>query len=68
MISKEIANLIYLIAAGLFIFDLKWMSHPRTAVRGNYAGMLGMLLATPADLEARAERLAKTLATRSRPP
>jgi NAD(P) transhydrogenase subunit beta len=45
VISKELANLLYLIAAGLFIFDLKWMSHPRTAVRGNYAGVLGMLLA-----------------------
>jgi NAD(P) transhydrogenase subunit beta len=45
VISPQVANLIYIIAAVLFIFDLKWMSHPRTAVRGNYAGVLGMLLA-----------------------
>ena len=45
MISQNIANIAYLVAAVLFIFDLKWMSHPRTAVRGNRTGALGMLLA-----------------------
>jgi NAD(P) transhydrogenase subunit beta len=45
MISQNIANIAYLVAAVLFIFDLKWMSHPRTAVRGNRTGVLGMLLA-----------------------
>jgi NAD(P) transhydrogenase subunit beta len=35
----------YLIAAGLFILSLKWMSSPATARRGVQAGELGMLLA-----------------------
>jgi len=35
----------YLVAAVLFIFGLKQMAHPRTAVRGNLLGALGMLLA-----------------------
>ncbi len=35
----------YLIAAVLFIFGLKGLSHPRHAVRGNLMGSLGMLLA-----------------------
>ena len=29
----------------MFVFDLKNMSHPRTAVRGNWLGAGGMLLA-----------------------
>ena len=43
--SKEFIDLFYLIAAVLFIFGLKGLSHPRTAVRGNLLGALGMLLA-----------------------
>ena len=43
--SKELINLFYLIAAVLFIFGLKGLSHPRTAVRGNLLGSAGMLLA-----------------------
>src|SRR5437870_11229601 len=35
----------YLIAAGLFILSLKWMSSPATARQGVQAGELGMLLA-----------------------
>ena len=35
----------YLVAAVLFIFGLKQMAHPRTAVRGNLLGAAGMLLA-----------------------
>ena len=35
----------YLIAAGLFILSLKWMSSPGTARRGVLAGEVGMLLA-----------------------
>jgi len=50
MLSAHVANLIYLCAAVLFILDLKWMSHPRTAVRGNAAGALGMALAIAATL------------------
>lgn len=43
--SAGLVNIAYLIAASLFIFGLKGLSHPRTAVRGNMLGALGMLLA-----------------------
>ncbi len=45
MIPQEIVYIAYLVAAVLFILDLKWMAHPRTAVRGNRAGILGMIIA-----------------------
>jgi len=45
MLSQNITNIAYLIAAVMFILDLKWMSHPRTAVRGNRTGVLAMALA-----------------------
>ena len=35
----------YLVASILFIFGLKGLTHPRTAVRGNLLGALGMLVA-----------------------
>ncbi len=38
-------NLFYLLAAVLFIVGLKGLAHPRTAVRGNLIGALGMLIA-----------------------
>jgi NAD(P) transhydrogenase subunit beta len=50
MIPAQLRDLIYVIAAVLFILDLKWMAHPRTAVRGNAAGVLGMGLAIVATL------------------
>lgn len=40
-----IVNLTYLVASILFIYALKGLSHPRTAVRGNLFGAIGMLLA-----------------------
>ncbi|GAB4321906.1 MAG: NAD(P)(+) transhydrogenase (Re/Si-specific) subunit beta [Candidatus Zixiibacteriota bacterium] len=40
-----IINISYVVAAALFIFGLKGLSHPRTAVRGNMLGALGMLVA-----------------------
>ncbi len=43
--SEPLRNLIYLIAALMFIFGLRGLSHPRTAVRGNRIGAAGMLLA-----------------------
>ncbi|MBP6875278.1 MAG: NAD(P)(+) transhydrogenase (Re/Si-specific) subunit beta [Candidatus Eisenbacteria bacterium] len=43
--SGSLINLAYLIAAVLFILGLKGLAHPRTAVRGNLLGALGMLLA-----------------------
>ena len=50
MLDQNIVNIAYVVAAVLFIFDLKWMSHPRTAVRGNRAGALGMLIAVVVTL------------------
>ncbi len=40
-----IEKLAYLVASVLFILGLKLMAHPRTAVRGNLFGALGMALA-----------------------
>jgi len=40
-----IINLAYVLASALFIFGLKGLTHPRTAVRGNMLGASGMLLA-----------------------
>jgi len=45
-----LVQLCYVLAAVLFIFGLKMMSHPRTAVRGNLCGSLGMLIAIVATL------------------
>jgi len=50
MLDSNIVNLCYLVAAVLFILDLKWMAHPRTAVRGNRAGAIAMALAVGATL------------------
>ena len=49
-LAPEIVNLVYLLAAALFIFGLKNLGHPRTAVRGNAMGALGMLLAVVVTL------------------
>ena len=43
-------NLTYLAASVLFILGLNDLSHPRTAVRGNLIGAVGMLLAIIATL------------------
>ncbi len=43
--DSNLARIVYVVAAVLFIFGLKMMSHPRTAVRGNLFGAGGMLLA-----------------------
>src|SRR5688572_9013379 len=43
--SPAIQNFAYLIASVLFILGLKMMGHPRSAVRGNFLGALGMLIA-----------------------
>jgi len=45
-----LVQLSYVLAAVLFIFGLKMMAHPRTAVRGNLLGSLGMLIAIVATL------------------
>jgi len=43
--KQTIIALAYLVSAVLFIFGLKGLTHPKTAVRGNLTGALGMLLA-----------------------
>ncbi len=42
MIGPILVKTAYLVAAVLFILGLKWMSHPKTAVRANLVGALGM--------------------------
>ena len=48
--QAALINIAYLLAAVLFIYGLKGLSSPRTAVRGNKLGALGMLLAIVATL------------------
>jgi len=48
--SDTLIKLAYLVAAVLFILGLKGLTHPRTAVRGNLLGALGMLVAIVATL------------------
>ena len=50
MDKTTLLQLAYILAAALFILGLKNMSHPRTAVRGNALGCLGMLLAVAVTL------------------
>jgi NAD(P) transhydrogenase subunit beta len=49
-LSANTQAVIYLIAAVLFIFSLKGLTHPSTARRGNFLGMIGMALAIVATL------------------
>jgi NAD(P) transhydrogenase subunit beta len=42
---EHLTQLTYLVASGLFIFSLRWLSRPDTARRGVLAGVLGMTLA-----------------------
>jgi NAD(P) transhydrogenase subunit beta len=44
-IAVVFATASYIIAAGLFVLSLKWLSAPATARRGNLAGEIGMALA-----------------------
>lgn len=46
----SLQNLAYVVAAVLFIVALKGLTHPRTAVRGNLLGAVGMLVAVVAVL------------------
>ena len=41
----QLTQLIYLISTALFILSLQWMSDPKTARRGVFAGVGGMALA-----------------------
>jgi H+-translocating NAD(P) transhydrogenase subunit beta len=49
-VSPTFIDFAYLIAATLFIFGLKGLTHPRTAVQGNRYGALAMLIAIVATL------------------
>lgn len=48
--EKSIINLVYLLSSVLFIVGLKLLSHPKTAVRGNFIGAVGMFFAVAAAL------------------
>ena len=48
--SSPWIRLAYLVAAVLFILGIKGMTHPRTAVRGNLLGSIGMLIAVVVTL------------------
>ncbi len=48
--QNVLINATYLLASALFILGLKGLTHPRTAVRGNLLGALGMFLAVVVTL------------------
>lgn len=48
--SQDLTELLYLIAAVLFILALRGLSHPDTSRRGNLFGMVGMAIAIIATL------------------
>ncbi|NBC22534.1 MAG: NAD synthetase [Gammaproteobacteria bacterium] len=48
--SPVLINFTYIIAAALFIFGLKFMSSPATAVRGNRLSAIGMFIAVVVTL------------------
>ncbi len=48
--SPNFINFAYLVAATLFIWGLKGLTHPRTAVQGNRYGALAMFVAVAATL------------------
>jgi len=50
MLPEALIKIAYLLAAVLFILGLKGLTHPRTAVRGNLLGALGMLIAVVVTL------------------
>lgn len=50
--SASVINIAYLLAAVLFIWGLKGLTHPKSAVRGNLLGAIGMLIAILATLAA----------------
>jgi NAD(P) transhydrogenase subunit beta len=49
-VLSVVIDLTYLLASVLFIFGIKGLTHPRSAVRGNLLGATGMLLAVVATL------------------
>ena len=51
-VSMNLVTMLYLIASVCFIQALKGLSHPTTARRGNYLGMVGMAIAILTTLAA----------------
>jgi NAD(P) transhydrogenase subunit beta len=49
-VRLALVNLCYLVASVLFILTFRGLSHPRTAVRANLMGAVGMLIAVVATL------------------
>jgi NAD(P) transhydrogenase subunit beta len=47
---ENLTQAAYLAAAALFVFSLRWMSHPKTARRGVFAGVAGMTMAVVGTL------------------
>jgi NAD(P) transhydrogenase subunit beta len=50
MTIAHLTEIVYLVSTGAFIFSLKWMSDPRTARRGVFAGVSAMILAVAGTL------------------
>ena len=48
--TLQTIDLVYLVSAALFIFSLKWMSDPKTARNGVFAGVAAMVLAVVGTL------------------
>ena len=48
--SPDLIDLVYLLAAAFFIIGLKGLTRPRTAVKGNLLGAVGMLIAVVATM------------------
>ncbi len=48
--DPDFIRICYLVAAAMFIFGIKGLSHPRTARRGNIIAAVGMLVAVVATL------------------
>ncbi|MCU0752561.1 MAG: NAD(P)(+) transhydrogenase (Re/Si-specific) subunit beta, partial [Akkermansiaceae bacterium] len=48
--KEVLINLLYIAAAVMFIFGIKWLGNAATARRGNRVSSLGMLLAVVATL------------------
>ena len=50
MSAENLVQLLYLVATGLFIMSLRWMSDPETARKGVFAGVSAMALAVAGTL------------------
>jgi NAD(P) transhydrogenase subunit beta len=48
--TADLTQFAYLLAGGLFVFSLRWMSHPKTARRGVVVGVIGMAAAVGGTL------------------